>query len=90
MADENMLLLLMNDCVQSRNQLFPADSWTAHNHSAYDLRGIWSRPVSDPGLSVVTKHPSGSTDCIRSVKNHNATAGGTMSVETYFMRFRGQ
>ncbi len=62
MADWNMLFLNMNGCAQSRNQLFQADSWTAHNQSAYDLRGIWSRPVSDPGLSVLTKHPSVSTN----------------------------
>lgn len=50
---------IMTDCVHSRNE---PDSWTAHDNSACDLRGIWSRPVSDPGLSVVTKHPSGSTN----------------------------
>lgn len=55
----SIMVSIMTDCVHSRNE---PDSWTAHDNSACDLRGIWSRPVSDPGLSVVTKHPSGSTN----------------------------
>lgn len=61
------------------------DSWTVHNHSACDLRGIWSRPVPDPGLSVVTKHPSGSTNSARGVLITAQQQMALLSVETYFM-----
>lgn len=62
-----------------------ADSWTAHYHSACDLRGIWSRPVPDPGLSVVTKHPSGSTNSALRVWMTAQQQMALLSVETYFM-----
>lgn len=56
---------------------YSSDSWTVHNHSACDLRGIWKGPAPDPSLSVLTKHPSGSV-------NNSTTADGTSECGNVF------
>lgn len=48
-----------------------------------DLRGIWSGPVSDPCLSVVTKHPSGTPAAAVGVSMTAQRQMALLSAQTY-------
>ena len=76
---QDVLLSIMNDCDHLPG--ISTASW-----KAWDLRGIWSRPVPDPGLSVVTKHPSGSAKSAQGVSISTQQQMVLLSVESSLRR----